>query len=67
MRLVRQFHKRVNLFICQPYIFELIRCKQLTFCCFLSENNMLSFKGEREINISTYLSLKWPFLSLRAA
>ena len=35
-------YRRVNLLICQPYIFELIRCRRLTFSCFLSEIEILA-------------------------
>ena len=34
-----------NLLVCQPFIFELTHCRQLTFCCLLSEINMLAVKG----------------------
>ena len=45
MQMYGDLHGRVNLLVCQPLIFELTRCRQLTFCCFLSEINMLAIKG----------------------
>ena len=53
-------HRRV---ICQPYIFELIRCRQLTFCCFLSEINILALTRSSEIHILIYFDLKSRFLT----
>ena len=53
-------HRRV---ICQPYIFELIRCRQLTFCCFLTEVNILALTRSSEIHILTYFDLKSRFLT----
>ena len=51
-------HRRV---ICQPYIFELIRCRQLTFCCFLSEINILALTCSSEKHILIYFDLKSRF------
>ena len=56
-------HRRVI----QPYIFELIRCRQLTFCCFLSEINILVLTRSSEIHILIYFGLKSKFSKLRAA
>ena len=53
-------HRRV---IYQPYIFELIRCRQLTFCCFLSEINILPLTRSSEIHILIYFDLKSRFLT----
>ena len=44
-------HRRV---ICQPYIFELIRCGGLTFCCFLTEISILALVHSSEIHILIY-------------
>ena len=53
-------HRRV---ICQPYIFELIRCRLLTFCCFLTEINILALTRSSEIHILIYFDLKSRFLT----
>ena len=53
-------HRRV---ICQPYIFELIRCRQLTFCCFLCEINILAPTRLSEIHILIYFDLKSRFFN----
>ena len=53
-------HRRV---IYQPYIFELIRCRQLTFCCFLSEINILALTRSSQIHILIYFDLKSRFLT----
>ena len=47
-------HRRV---ICQPYIFELIRC------CFLTEINILALMRSSEIHILIYFDLKSRFLT----
>ena len=43
--------------------FELIRCRQLTFCCFLSEINILALTHSSEIHILIYFDLKLRFLT----
>ena len=43
--------------------FELICCRQLTFCCFLSEINILALTGSSEIHILIYFDLKSRFLT----
>ena len=53
-------HRRV---IYQPYIFELKRCRQLTFCCYLSEINILALARSSEIHILIYFDLKSRFLT----
>ena len=57
-------HRRV---ICQPYNFELIRCRQLKFCCFLSKINILALARSSEIHILIYFDLKSRFFNLCAA
>ena len=53
-------HRRV---IYQPYIFKLIRCRQLTFCCFLSQINTLALTRSSGIHILIYFDLKSRFLT----
>ena len=53
-----------DLYVAQKgYLFELIRCRQLTFCCFLSEINILALTRSSEIHILIYFDLKSRFLT----